>query len=445
MPSLPFGLATYSRANDRLPAVRLVNLYAEVAPTAETGTALLQRPGLNLEYGLGAAIRGLFSVDGVFGGAIMAVAGDKLFNGEIEVGGTPGIDRVEWAYTVDGLFVLSGGVVYQTDDGLTVAPTEFPDDAPVASITSINNFLVAAREGTGQVYFRIPGDTTWNALDFFSAEREPDPVLAVRALTDVLYVIGTSSIEPFVLTGDAENPLSRLDGSGADRGTKDRDSVVRMDNTLIFVGENSIVYRMEGVPRQISYSGIEDRIEASTTCSAWTYSVAGHSFYVLDLDTETVAYDASTQQWHSVAWPARLGVHESAIAYVAAGTEVHTLRDRPDDNGAEIERVFTALAPTEAPGSCHCIEVGLSPGTTPLAVTPATLKMRWSDNQSRTFTDWKPQTIGAAGEYRRRVRWRRLGIIDAPGRVFEFRITDPVSVRFSAVNLNPPNGGRARG
>lgn len=444
---LPFGLSAYSRANGRLPPVRLVNMFAEAAPTAEGGMVLLPRLGMHREYTPvpEADLRGLYIEDGVFGGALLSVAGDELYNGEDLVGTVGGTDLVEWTYTVDGLFILAGGTVYQSEDGLSVAATAFPDSAPVGSIASMNNFLVAVRQDTGQVYYRIPGDDVWLALDFFSAEREPDPAIKVVALTDILYVLGSSSIEPFVLTGDVDAPFSRLDGSGSDRGIKDRDSAVKMDNTLFFVGENNIAYRMEGIPRQISNPGIEEKIEASGSASAWSYCQAGHTFYVLKLDTETLAFDASTTQWHSLDWPVTLGTYDGRAAYVAAGDTVYTLRDRPDDDGAPIDRIFTAIAATEAPGSCDCIEVLLSPGTSAVDAEPAILRMRWSDDQSRSWTDWKEATTGFGGQYRRRVRYRRLGMIDAPGRVFEFSMTDPVEIRFSGVSMNPPGGGRGRG
>jgi hypothetical protein len=70
--------------------------------------------------------------------------------------------------------------------------------------------------------------------------------------------------------------------------------------------------------------------------------------------------------------------------------------------------------------------------------------MRWSDDQGRTWTDWKEASSGFSGEYRKRVIFRRLGMVDAPGRLIEVRQTDDVLIRFSGCDLNPPLGGRAR-
>lgn len=441
---LPFGLSAYSRANGLVPSVRLVNLYPEAAPTAETGMVLLPRPGLTAQNTFGSEVRGLFLQDGVFGGALFAVAGTQLFNAGVAVGTVAGIDRTEWAYTVDGLFILGGGTVY-VSDGATVTATAFPDSAPVVSITQVDNFLVGVRQDTGTVYFRVPGDTTWNPLDFFSAEAEPDRAICVRTLAGLLYVFGTSSIEVYNLTGDAEVPFARVEGLGADRGIKDRDSAVKVDNSIMWVGEDSIVYRMAGVPQAVSDPSITARVQASGTCSAWTRTWDGHPFYILKLDAEILAHDVQTGFWHVLDWPVQFGIYTGSLAYAATGNTVSVLTDRPDDDTGTIEQIFTAIAATQKPGSCDCIELSLSPGTTATVLEAALVEMRWSDDQGRTWTDWKDGSTGMAGNYRHRTRWRRLGMIDAPGRVFEFRKTDATSVRFSGVQMNPPNGGRSRG
>lgn len=441
---LPYGLSAYSRANGRLPAVRLINLYPETSPTSEGGHVLLPRPGLALEYAVGTNGRGLYSAEGVLGGDLIVVSGEVVYRGEDSIGAAEGSDRVEFTYTVDGFFILSGGVVYQSD-GFTVVATDFPDDAPVASITSIDNILVAVRADTGTIYFRVAGDTIWAPLDFFSAEREPDPAICVRALADVLWVFGTSTIEPFQPTGDVSVPFQRIEGSSITRGIKDRDSVVRLDNTLFFVGENNTAYRIDGVPKEVSNNGIAAQIGKSTTASGWVFALDGHEFFVLNLDDETICYDASTQQWFTLEWPITLGLFDGNVTYgLAANGNVYTLRDQPDDEGADFLRLFTALAPTSNPVACDAIEIETSPGTASIG-QEATCQFRWSDDQSRTWTDWKTLSLGEAGQYRRRVRARRLGMIDAPGRVFEVRQTDPVQIRYSGVEMNPPLGGRSRG
>lgn len=440
---LPFGLSAYSRGDGRLAPVRLVNFYVEQSPTSPGGVVAIPRPGLAEHMDL--SVRGLYREDGVFDGDLFTVSGGDLRRGEDIIGTVAGTDRPEWAYTVDGLFLLSGGIVYQCDGTAAVA-TAFPDGALVASIAQLNSILVAVRADTGTMYFRLPGDTVWGALDFFSAERKPDPVKAVRTLGDNLYAFGTASIEIFVPTNDSAVPFQRLDGASINRGLKSRDSICALDNTMLFVGEDNIAYRLATPPTRISDHGIEERLRQSESVEAFTYSWDGHTFLVLGLDGETLAYDIASG-WSQMTYdggkfPA-LGLYDGESVYVG-GDKVWTMADRGDDDGAEIERIFTAVMAAEKPMLLDCLEVQCSPGTTAPNVEPAIVQMRWSDDQGRTWTDWKDGSTGMSGEYRKRVRYRRLGMADSPGRVMEFRQTDPAIIRYSGCVANPANGGRAR-
>lgn len=441
---LLFGLSAYSRANGRLAPVRLLNHIVEQAQTSPSGIVALPRPGL--APFASRVPRGLYKEDGVYSGDLFDVSGTTLYRDGVSVGTIAGTDRTEWAYTVDGLFILGNGVVYQYN-GTTLTATSFPDSASVASITQLNSVLVAVRADTGTIYFRIPGDTTWNALDFFSAERKPDPAVAVRTLGDVLYVFGTATIEQFAPTGSSRTPFQRIGGVVINRGLKDRDSLALMDNTLFFTGEDNIDYRLtEGAPARISDHGIEERIQASTTAKSFAFSWQGHTIRVLGLDDETLAYDVAggwaQYTYDGGAFPS-LGLYDGETTYVG-GAEIWTFADRNTDDAAQMERLFTAVLPADAPISCDCLEVQLSPGVSTIDAEPALIQMRWSDDQGRTWTDWKEASTGFGGEYRKRVRFRRLGMADSPGRAFEIRTTDDVEMRFSGCELNPPNGGRSR-
>lgn len=442
---LPFGLSAYSRADGRLASVRLVNFYVEQSPTSPGGTVAIPRPGLTQH--MVQSVRGLYREDGVYDGDLFTVSGTALYRAGVSLGAVVGIDRPEWAYTVDGLFMLSGGIVYQTD-GVTIVTDPFPDGALVASIAQINNILVAVRADTGTVYFRLPGDTVWTALDFFSAERKPDPAVAVRSLGDFLYVLGTATIEVFSTTDDTAVPFSRIDGVSMNRGVKDRDSICPVDNTLMFTGEDDIDYRLDNVPVPISDEGISEQIQKSTTAKAFACTWQGHPFRVLQLDTETLVYDVKYSRWATwtlgdAPFPG-LGLYDGQNTFIG-GAKVWLLDNVANDDGVAMERVFTSVLATEGPVSCNALQISLSPGVTNVSDEPAIVQMRWSDDQGRTWTDWKEASSGFSGQYRKRVIYRRLGMADAPGRLFEVRQTDDVLIRYSGCDLNPPTGGRSRG
>lgn len=441
---LPFGLSAYSRADGRLASVRQLNFYVEQSPTSPGGVVAIPRPGLTAH--VEEAVRGLYREDGVYDGDLFTVSGTTLKRDGVSLGTVDGSDRPQWAYTVDGLFVLSGGVVYQTD-GATISTDAFPDGALVASIAQINSILVAVRADTGSIYFRLPGDTVWNALDFFSAERRPDPALAVWVLGDFLYVFGTATIEVFSTTDDAAVPFIRVDGVSMNRGVKDRDSICLMDNTLVFTGEDNVDYRIENVPVRISDHGIEEQIRRSTTARAFSFTWDGHTFRVLGLDTKTLVYDVAggwaEYTYNGGPFPS-LGLYDGQNTFVG-GDKVWLLDEIANDDGAEMERVLTAILPVGAPVKIDALQVSLSPGVSTVLQDPAVIQMRWSDDQGRTWTGWRSATTGESGNYRHRTLYRRLGMADAPGRAFEIRQTDDILVRFSDIELNPPMGGRSRG
>ncbi|MFZ2769786.1 MAG: hypothetical protein WAZ50_01530, partial [Minisyncoccia bacterium] len=270
-----------------------------------------------------------------------------------------------------------------------------------------------------------------------------------RMLGDELYAFGSATVERFAVTGNSAVPFQRIGGVALNRGIKSRDSLSGLDNTLFFVGEDGIVYRLtEGPPARISDHGIEERIRASSTVRSYSATWEGHAFYVMGLETETLVYDVAGgwAQWEydGGAFPS-LGLSDGERTFVA-GAKIWTLADQVfDDISTPVSRVFTAVLPAKGPVPVECVEVALSPGTTPLGSEPAVLWMRWSDDQARTWTDPREATTGFGGDYRKRVRYRRLGMADAPGRIFEFEMTDPIHIRFSQVVMNPENGGRGRG
>lgn len=439
---LPFGLSSYSRADGRLAPVRLLNLLVEKSPTVAGQIALLARPAKAPLYSR-AGVRGIYREDGVYGGDVFVVAGTTLYRDNVSVGTVTGSGSIDFAYTVDGLFVRGGGIVYQYD-GTTLTATTFPDSASVVSMCALNSILLGVRGDTGRIYFRLPGDTVWNSLDFFSAEREPDPVICIKALADTLWAYGSSSIEPFVPTGDAAVPFQRLSGASISRGVKSADSVSQLDNTLFHIGENNIAYRLtDGSPQRISENGQEERFALSSTAVTWNFVWDGHEVWVVALDDETLAYDVSSGNWCEFTNFPSVGFYDGSTIF-AGGAAVWTLEDRPDDDGDELERLFTYVIPAEVPLSVDCVEVSLSPGVSGVGDEPAVVQHRFSDDQARTWSDWVEASTGFGGDYRKRVRYRRQGMVDAPGRLGEVRITDPTPIRFSGVEMNPPGGGRSR-
>jgi hypothetical protein len=446
MSALPLGLNAYQRTG--LPEVRLENFFPENAPTSSTGAALLPFPGMAAYATRGTgSIRGLYQQDGVFSGDLFAVSGTALYRGASSLGTVAGSDDVEFAARTGRLYILGNGIVYDYD-GTTLSAMAFPDSASVASICDLKGILYAARAGTGRIYYLLPGETAWQALDYQTAEAEEDPVLALRSNADEVWAFGSSSVQPFYPTGNVEQPLQSADGRSHSLGIRHRDTARCMDNAVLWVDEQGRVVRDGGV---ISNYGIAERIERSTSLRAFDFAWQGHEFYALEIGGEgTFLYDLSAGTWcerasyNATVWKGRCARQIGAVVLIggSSGGAVYQLdADQLTDAGEAIVRVFTCAVPVQGAGRVANLMLNCSVGN---AASEPQIGVRWSDDQGRTFSEWRYASLGDTGEYRTRVVWRALGMMDFPGRVYEFRCSDQVALRLSGADYNVPMGGRSR-
>lgn len=150
---------------------------------------------------------------------------------------------------------LAGGGVEE----LTLVP---PPDSSVTfvSIAQLAGFLIAVQSNSQRWYFLRPGEVTFDPLDFFSAEQEPDQINTVRAVGDTVMFFGTSSTETWYATGDTAGAAflpvqGRTFSFGSLQGT-----AVAIKDQIVWVGSDDNVYLMAGQPQVISNPGISERI-----------------------------------------------------------------------------------------------------------------------------------------------------------------------------------------
>lgn len=446
---IPYGIQTYKRAD--LPQVVLRNLYAEKAESVPGDLILLPRPSLQPYQMLGTGpIQGLFYQGGVLGDSLFSVSGGNLYSGETLLGSvsTDAIVKMSIADTV--LLVATGTALYSTD-GATVAQVAFPDAAGVSSILYLAGYAIAVRADSRRIYFTLD-TTTWDALDYVSAQQSTSYIVGAAIVIDQLWIFCQDHTEIFYATGDSNAPFQRVQGRVFDKGAASRDSIVNLDNTVFWIGDDRIVYRGSGVPQRISEHGIEERIADIDPADlvAWAYPWKGHLFYVMPV--VGVAYDATTQQWHEVAsygrsaWRARLGVKYKDIVVAGDDTtgQLWQLTDGVySDNGDPLSREFTILINDNM--FLDNLAIDCSVGQQPNPDDPgSTIELRTSRDGGNNYSDWRPASLGRLGASRTYPIWRRLGIVDEGNMVIHVRVTDPVASRISYVRLNEAQGGRSR-
>ena len=449
---IPYGLQAYRRGE--LPRIQLLNLYAERTPSSRQQTALITRPGLtaHIEVGTG-PIRGIYSQPGALGGSLFIVSGTQLYKDETLLGTIPGTGLVSMTSSATQLLIANGTALYLTD-GTTVSTVTFPDSAGVTSVAFINGYFLAARADSQRFYWSdILDASTWDPLNYASAERAPDNLVAIWVVSDQIWMFGEITTEIWITTGDGEVPFQRVDGRLYDQGCRSRDSVAKMDNSIFWVGHDNKVYRGDTQPIRVSDNGIEDLIQASDPedLQAWAFPWQGSLFYALSTSSETLAYNPATQQWNQFGsygrdtWRAHLGVFRDGVVYAGddeTGTIWRLVEGQLTDAGDPIERRWTILLPN--PVFIDNLFIDGSAGSSPTYEDDPIVEMQISRDQGNTYGAWQQATTGTRGEYRKRIAWRRAGLIDTDGGVLAFRTTDQFNWRLASIRMNENLAGRSR-
>lgn len=473
----PFLGAAYQLVSPNAAADRCINLYPETIPQGGKESACMYRcPGTQsiLTVGNG-PIRGMW----VFGGYAYVVSGPQLYK----------VDTL-WNAVELG-YVNGNGPVSMTDNGIQLAVVSAPDMFIYNAVTDTfaqvtdPDFPGALRVDYVDGYFVFvePDSQRWwqtqlldgtsvDPTEFASAEGAPDNLNSIIVDHREVWLFGESTTEVWQDVGNPDFAFQRIQGAFIETGCAAPFSVAKMDNTVFWLAKDvrgqGMVYRANGyIPQRISTHAIEYAISTYSDISdavAYTYQDRGHSFYVLTFPSgnATWVYDASTNLWHQRAYmtpfDGALGRHRSNCHMFFNGMHIvgdyengklyELSLDIYDDDGdlQKWLRSWRAL-PTGSNNLNRTFQhslqldcesgVGLSSGqgSDPQAV------LRWSDDGGHTWGNEHWRSMGAVGEYGRRVIWRRLGSTEKiRDRVYEVSGTDPVAITLIGAELHASAG-----
>lgn len=450
MPSIEFGLSSYERGRGDLPELPVINLFAEEAPTEDKGIVLQSRPGLTdrgADMG-GGPIDCLFQRDLVLGSALFGVSGGNLYEGETPLGAINGSGPFSMAGYEDFLFT-AGGTSLWGYDGATLAAVTFPDSADVLKVIIGASRAICIRADTGKFYWSDPLEDDIEALDFATAENQPDRLLDCLFVDDTLVLFGAETVEFWPNTGDADLPFQPLEGRVIEKGVKATGCATAIGSSFAWVtNENAVCVDSEN--QVISNPGLQARIEAASDVRLWTFILEGVEFLALRLDGETQVFG-----WRGKTWSEFASYGESnwipqcfAGGTFGSGIDGRTLQwgTGHADPDTIHERRFRAGFRPDSPLNITNLRLFGNVGqATDLAgdyVEPI-VEMRLSLNHGKTWGNWRPKSLGAQGAYGKLVQWLALGMTKLGfGWLAEFRITAPVDVRVSDVKINDGWGGR---
>lgn len=363
------------------------------------------------------------------------------------IGTTSG--RVSLAHDGTIVLVVDGTTGYTYDTSNPATPI-----AVIASGTFIANpttctwmdgYFIANNNTEGQI---STNGTTWNALDVFTPSSNPDNFIAVIADHEQIIPFGDISTEFWNDTGATDFPFAPIVSAAAEWGLAARWSLVKFNDSLAFLAKNRmgqvIVCRLQGYTAvKISTPDIDDIINGYSNvadASAFSYLLGGHPFYQINFPSADASwlYDGLTDEWQKVK-SYGMGRHRGDWGFYYLNKSIVSASDSGrlfildptvyTDNGDMIEGELISENIAQPDLERFNVDrvrldmesgVGLASGQG----SDPTAMLFVSRDGGFTWGAQQDATIGAMGEYRTRVEWRRQGQSDEWN--FKVRITDPV-------------------
>lgn len=463
-----FGLGNQAKSPNLTAAHRLNVFYDVQVDGDKTTVAAYGTPGLNLFSSVsGNPTRGIHWMESnsqlyvVQRGTLYEIttAGVVTSRGTLAVTPTQDISGyVSMANNGTELAIATGAYFYiynTVTHALTTVTLPFTGGAD--TVTFLDGYFLVNRPATGQFFKSAAYDgLTWGALDFATAESNPDNLKAVCADKGMLVLFGALSTEIWANTGAQLFPFERVNGAPSEAGLASTWSLSRAAGSWTGLFKNRqgalTIAQLNGYSIEpISNADLDyiiNRYQDPANSVGFGYSMNGKAFYQITFitDEKTWLYDFASKAWSQLkSWGINRHTGDLGAAFDTsfivtdyATGQLYTLSaDAITDNGQPIEREITGkhtFATSRNNLVVRRLRVDLEGGVGLVSgqgENPQIMLQISRDNGHTWGAEmWCP--IGRMGEFTTRAEWRRLG--QARDWIVKLRITDPVkTVIISAI------------
>lgn len=203
--------------------------------------------------------------------------------------------------------VASGS--YFVFDGSAVSEVVGQAFSDIGSVEYLDGyFLLTEKAGARFAISGLNDGETLDPLDFASAEYKPDNLRRVVVNRGEIRLFGAETIEAWENTGATDFPFERIANTIMERGILQSNAAAKMDNSIIWAGEDNTAYReTQFTPQRISTHSVEASLRANSLTNVFEYEWEGHKFACFRFsDRPAWIYDPATQMWHERATGAAL-------------------------------------------------------------------------------------------------------------------------------------------
>ena len=481
MPRVPLPLPLGSYLSEVLPlsAERVINWIPVVSEsTALSTNILLQRNGLsNFSVTPTAICRGQHVMAGiqysVHGNTLYTTSATKI---STVIGTISGSKRVVMADNGTKLVIVVPGGNSYTYEGTTLAQITDVDFQVSDTVSFYRGFFVFTTTDGKQLFTsNLNQPSVFDALDFGSAEGDPDRIITQILNNDELTVLGEETSEVFKLVGGVGFPLQIIPGAFDQKGAHSKYGVIAFDNTFLFIGggenEKTAVWRKTSSSNstKISDNAIDTLIQEFNKDEIaesflMTYTQRGQLLAILTIN--------------SIRIPSRTFVYNGTASVLAGKSVWFEYQTGVDDNSWRVNSIVKAYgeflcgdaidgrigildktkytdyddvmfrqmstAPFSQNGSTlfagefeATFESGV--GLTSGQGSDPIVRMDYSDDGARTFGSEFGRSIGKIGKYEQQSIWKRQGSFPV-SRTIRLTITDPVKANLIRLAATPELG-----
>lgn len=358
------------------------------------------------------------------------------------LGTIAGTGNVSMAQNGTELMVLvPGGNGYIWNDSTStfsqITDSDFTASGNPQHVRFIDGYFVCSTDSKKFTVSNLNQGLVWSALDFGTAEADPDNIVAPHVHNGRLYLLGSETTQAFQNIGGTAFPFQAIPAFVMPKGCYAPFSVVEANDTFMFIGggerEAPAVWAFAGQGfDKVSTEGIDFLLGELTTDDlqnivGFSYSERGASFVGFNLVETTIVFDTTTGRWHErrsrvydaygysaeVAWRASHVVRAYQRTLVGdrlTGRIGYADLDVYDEYGDEILRyVVTQPFENESNGfAISRIEATTESGAASVAETEPQIRLSLS-RDGEVFGPERSRSMGKVGDRNKRQIWNKNG------------------------------------
>ena len=370
------------------------------------------------------------------------------------LGTISGNDRVSMADNGSQLMILvpgGDGYIYDEDAGTpfqTITDPDFKANGNPQYVVFVDSYFAVSTDTKKWIISASNDGTTWSALDFGSAESDPDVIVAPVVFRNQLFMTGSETTEAFQnLPNGAGFPFVRSN-IFLDKGCYAPLTLIAVNSTFMMLGggtnESPAIWQFVGSTFQkISTTAIDSVLTSfsdSEIEEAFSYAYAKNGAYFVgftvgdrtfEINTITNRWNERSSQINNQRDRWRVNSLVTAYGRVLVGdyldgrigelsSDVYTEYEEPIRRIISTQPFANQGMSVRVPSIELTVESGVGNSDEP----DPQISMEISDD-AKIFKYARTRSMGKIGEYNRRAVWYRNGTFSR-FRVFRWELSDPV-------------------